>query len=104
MHSRSCSIMTDKDTKFVCGGNGSVDDILHICVIFFVVLYVFSAVLMFLFTIKIDIRGLNHISLQPSYPSPVCCCVWGRFSDQNDRSIVQSAGLNSVQLTHPLAE
>ena len=41
MHLTPCSIMTDEDTKIVCGGNGTVDDILHICVIFFVVLYVF---------------------------------------------------------------
>ncbi len=46
-----CSIMKYIDRKFVCGGNGSVDNMLHICVIFFVVLYVFSAVLMFLSTI-----------------------------------------------------
>ena len=32
--------------------NSSLDDIIHICVIFFVVLYVFSAVLVFLFTMQ----------------------------------------------------
>ena len=43
------------DRKFVCGGKDIVDYILQTYVIFFVVLYVFFAVLRFLSTIKNDI-------------------------------------------------